>query len=154
MAAGTRNVPAPASLLLVAERVERRLAEMFDTEIERWRALDSGLADPLLSLRAFVLDGGKRLRPAFCFWGFVGAGGDPDDERITDAGAAFELLQAFALIHDDVMDGSATRRGRPAVHVGYGDRHDDERWRGEARRFGEGVAVLVGDLAHVYADQF
>src|SRR4051794_22691595 len=105
MSAGTRNVPAPASLLLVAGRVERRLADMLDAEIARWRSLDTGLVDPLTSLRTFVVDGGKRLRPAFCHWGFVGAGGDPDDDRIVDAGAAFELLQAFALIHDDVMDG-------------------------------------------------
>jgi geranylgeranyl diphosphate synthase type I len=101
-----------------------------------------------------VLEGGKRLRPAFCHWGFVGSGGDPIDARIVDAGAAFELLQAFALMHDDVMDGSSTRRGRPAVHVAYADRHDNDGWRGEGRRFGEGVAVLIGDLAHVYADRF
>ncbi|MEY2404769.1 MAG: geranylgeranyl diphosphate synthase, type [Acidimicrobiaceae bacterium] len=154
MNAPTRSVPVPASLLLVAERVERRLQTMLDIEIERWSALDDALADPLHSLRTFVLDGGKRLRPAFCHWGFVGAGGDPDDARIVDAGAAFELLQAFALVHDDVMDGSATRRGRAAVHVDYADRHAAAAWRGEARRFGEGVAVLIGDLAHVYADRF
>jgi len=57
-------------------------------------------------------------------------------------------------VHDDVMDGSATRRGRAAVHVEYAQRHNAEGWRGEARRFGEGVAVLIGDLAHVYADRF
>jgi geranylgeranyl diphosphate synthase type I len=154
MTAPTRSVPVPASLLLVAERVEARLQAMLDAEIERWCALDDTLVDPLRTLRSFVLDGGKRLRPAFCHWGFVGAGGDAYDERIVDAGAAFELLQAFALVHDDVMDGSATRRGRRAVHVEYADRHDDAGWRGEARRFGEGVAVLIGDLAHVYADRF
>jgi geranylgeranyl diphosphate synthase type I len=154
MTASTRSVPVPASLVLVAERVEHRLQEMLDAEIERWTALDDTLVAPLRSLRSFVLDGGKRLRPAFCHWGFVGAGGDAHDERIVDAGAAFELLQAFALVHDDVMDGSATRRGRAAVHVEYAQRHDAEGWRGEARRFGEGVAVLIGDLAHVYADRF
>ncbi|MEY2423438.1 MAG: geranylgeranyl diphosphate synthase, type [Acidimicrobiaceae bacterium] len=154
MNAPTRSVPVPASLLLVAERVEGRLREMLDAEIERWRALDDTLVDPLRSLRSFVLDGGKRLRPAFCHWGFVGAGGDADDPRIVEAGAAFEFLQAFALIHDDVMDGSATRRGRSSVHVDYAERHDGASWRGEARRFGEGVAVLIGDLAHVYADRF
>jgi geranylgeranyl diphosphate synthase type I len=154
MSAPTRSVPVPASLALVAERVEHRLREVLDVEIERWTALDDGLAEPLRTLQAFVLDGGKRLRPAFCHWAFVGSGGDPIDARIVDAGAAFELLQAFALMHDDVMDGSSTRRGRPAVHVEYADRHDRDSWRGEDRRFGEGVAVLIGDLAHVYADRF
>ena len=155
MPAPTRSVPVPPSLSLVAERVELRLRDALDGEIVRWGALDESLVEPLQTLRAFVLDGGKRLRPAFCHWGFVGAGGDPADERIVDAGAAFELLQAFALIHDDVMDGSVTRRGRQAVHEEYAGKHDDDdRWRGEARRFGEGVAVLIGDLAHVYADRF
>ena len=99
------------------------------------------------------MSGGKRLRPAFCHWGFVGAGGEPGDERCVDAGAAFELLHAFALFHDDVMDGSSTRRGSRTTHLGFADEHLREAWAGEARRFGEGVAILVGDLAFVYADQ-
>ena len=89
----------------------------------------------------------------FCHWGFVGAGGDPDDTGIVDAGAAFELLQAFALVHDDVMDGSAVRRGAPTAHLVHGERHHVAGWRGEERRFGEGVAILLGDLSHVYADR-
>ncbi len=99
------------------------------------------------------MSGGKRLRAAFCHWGFVGAGGDPDDDRSTDAGAAFELLHAFALFHDDVMDGSATRRGLRTAHLAFADEHDRSRWAGEPRRFGEGAAILVGDLAFVYADR-
>ena len=154
MSAPTRTVPVPASLVLVAERVESRLAQLLDTEIERWRALDLDLVEPLLVLRRFVVGSGKRLRPAFCHWAFVGAGGDDSSAAVTDVGAAFELLQAFALVHDDVMDGSATRRGARTVHLDFGDRHVLEGWRGEPRRFGEGVAILVGDLAHVYADHF
>jgi geranylgeranyl diphosphate synthase, type I len=65
-----------------------------------------------------------------------------------------ELLHTSALIHDDVVDGSARRRGRPCLHVDFADRHRDHRWRGESRRFGEGAAILIGDLAFVYADQF
>ena len=126
---------------------------LFDDERRRWSELDPALVEPLDTLRTFVLNGGKRLRPAFCHWGFVGAGGDPADPAVVDAGAAFELLQAFALIHDDVMDGSAVRRGARTAHLAYGDRHADAAWRGEVRRFGEGVAILLGDLAHVYADR-
>lgn len=92
------------------------------------------------------------MRPAFCHWAFVGAGGDPGDALVVDAGAAFELLHAFALVHDDIMDGSNQRRGRPTAHITYALRHEREAWRGESRRFGEGVAILVGDLAFVYAD--
>ncbi|SRR5581483_852463 len=154
MSVPTRTVPVPASVVLVADRVERRLAATLDREIERWGALDDDLVLPLRELRRFVIDSGKRLRPAFCYWGFVGSGGDPDDDAVVEAGAAFELLQAFALIHDDVMDGSAMRRGARTVHLQFADGHDRSAWRGEPRRFGEGVAILIGDLAHVYADRF
>ncbi len=144
---------APASLTTIAERVEARLRLLLDVEIERWRALDPEIVAPLESLGALLLAGGKRLRPAFCHWGWVGAGGDPDDPIVADAGAAFELLHAFALIHDDVMDGSSTRRGERTAHLEYSTRHAVEGWRGEGRRFGEGVAILMGDLAFVYSDQ-
>lgn len=145
-------VPVPPSLLTVAERVEQRLDALLADEERRWADLSADLAAPLASLRLLVMGGGKRLRPAFCYWGFRAAGGEPDEPLVTDAGAAFEMLQAFALVHDDVMDGSATRRGTRTAHLEFSDRHGDELWRGEARRFGEGVAILIGDLAHVYAD--
>src|SRR5215207_2287652 len=145
--------PSPPSLYTVAARVDARLARLFADELDRWRAIDPDLAEPLLVLQRLVDAGGKRLRPAFAYWAFVAADGDPADPRIVDAGAALEVLHAFALLHDDVMDGSATRRGRPTAHVEMAGRHDAAGWRGEARRFGEGVAVLAGDLAHVYADR-
>ncbi len=69
-----------------------------------------------------------------------------------DAGAALELLHTFALVHDDVTDGSDRRRGLPAVHRRFITEHAVARWRGEPRRFGEGAAILVGDFAFVYAD--
>ncbi|WP_436794442.1 polyprenyl synthetase family protein [Actinospongicola halichondriae] len=145
-------VAVPPSLAQVAALVEERLTTVLDEETERWTSMTPDLAAPLDALRALVMAGGKRLRPAFCYWGFVGAGGDPDDPVVIDAGAAFEFLQAFALVHDDVMDGSSTRRGFRTAHLAFGDRHQTEVWRGERRRFGEGVAILIGDLAHVYAD--
>ncbi|HET6949156.1 MAG TPA: polyprenyl synthetase family protein [Acidimicrobiales bacterium] len=146
------RAPAPPSLSTVADRVDERLAALFAAETTRWRQVDDALVAPLEALRRLVEAGGKRLRPAFCHWAFVGAGGDPDDPRIVDAGAAFEMLHAFALVHDDVMDDSATRRGRRAAHLVFADEHAGGRWRGEARRFGEGAAILAGDVAHVYAD--
>ena len=80
---------------------------------DRWAALDADLAGPFDEINRMVQAGGKRLRPAFCHWGFVGAGGDADDPRVVDVGAAFELMHAFALFHDDVMDDAATPSGRP-----------------------------------------
>ena len=144
--------PPPASLTAIAGRVEVRLSDLLDAEQQRWSALDAEINEPIEAIRQLVVAGGKRLRPAFCYWGFVGADGDPDDEAWVDAGAAFELLHAFALFHDDVMDGSSTRRGTRTTHLAFSDRHDAGVWAGESRRFGEGVAILVGDLAFVYAD--
>src|SRR4051794_24824613 len=95
---------APSSLGEIAKRVDARIEEVLDAEIDRWSAIDDALVEPLQSLREFVLAGGKRLRPAFCMWAFVGAGGDGEDARVVDAGAGLELLHTFALIHDDVMD--------------------------------------------------
>ena len=152
--------PAPANLLdhagvlaAVARQVEERLAALAQRERARWAAVDGDVADLFESLNALLLAPAKRLRPSFCYWGFVGAGGRPDDSRPIDAGAAFELLHAFALFHDDVMDGSAVRRGNRTCHLAFADRHEDGEWTGEARRFGEGVAILIGDLAFVYADE-
>jgi geranylgeranyl diphosphate synthase type I len=146
-------VAAPAALAVVAGPVEARLATILDEESRRWEAVDADLAAPLDTLGRFVLAGGKRLRPAFCHWAFVGAGGDPSDPLVIDTGAAFELLHAFALVHDDVMDGSDTRRGERTVHVEFDAMHAEAGWQGEPRRFGEGVAILVGDLAEVFADR-
>ncbi len=143
----------PAEIRVVADSVEARLRQVLDAEIERWAAVDADLAAPLQALGRLVLGGGKRLRPAFCHWAYIGAGADPATGATIDAGAAFELLHAFALMHDDVMDGSDTRRGTPTIHVEFTGQHAGGEWRGEGRRFGEGVAILVGDLAGVYADR-
>jgi geranylgeranyl diphosphate synthase type I len=142
----------PAALEPFAARVEVRIADLLDREIERWRAVDAALVEPLDALRSFVGGGGKRLRPAFCYCAFVGAGGARDDPALVDTASALELVHTFALVHDDVMDGSDTRRGNDAVHAQFSARHVGATWRGEARRFGEGMAILIGDFAVVYAD--
>ena len=144
---------APPGLAPIALQVDARVSSLLDAELARWTAVDPDLAEPVTALRDLVLAGGKRLRPAFCHWAYVGAGGHPGDQAVIDAGAALELLHTFALVHDDIMDGSATRRGTDTIHVQFEAGHAVDGWRGEARRFGEGVAILVGDLAFVYADR-
>lgn len=144
---------APESLRQLAKRVDERLDEFLAAERDRWSAMDSELAQPIDEIRRLVLSGGKRLRPAFCHWGYVGAGGADHDQIDIDAGAAFELMHAFALFHDDVMDDAASRRNQPTTHTVAAAEHAEKGWAGESRRFGEGVAILVGDLAFVYADQ-
>jgi geranylgeranyl diphosphate synthase type I len=142
----------PGVVASVADRVEARVDALLEQERARWEQVDPALVGPIEALRSFVAGGGKRLRPAFCHCAFVGAGGDPDDPLVIDAAAALELVHTFALIHDDVMDGSDMRRGSDAVHRHFVREHVNARWRGEPRRFGEGMAILVGDFACVYAD--
>jgi geranylgeranyl diphosphate synthase type I len=134
-------------------QVDRCLDDLLAREAERWCRLDRSLELGFDLLRDFIAAGGKRLRPAFCWWGFVGGGGDRDDPRIVDLCAAVEMLHTFALVHDDVMDGSDTRRSSPTVHRSVAGCHAEQGWRGEERRVSEAVAVLLGDLAFVYADQ-
>jgi geranylgeranyl diphosphate synthase type I len=151
-------------------RVDARLAEVLQGLVQTWRHdLSEGIdgdADSLLPmdilldrdlpemLRVLSLTGGKRIRPTMCYWGWVAAGGgsSPSQDQVVQAGAALELLHIFALIHDDVMDESASRRGQPSVHTLAAQLHLHSTARGSARRFGESIAILVGDLAHAEAD--
>lgn len=96
--------------------------------------------------RAFT-EGGKRLRPAFCCWGYLAArGGSEVPPEVVRAAASLDLLHVSALVHDDVMDGSDTRRGRPAAHVELAGAHAARAGRGDAAEFGRAGAILLGDL--------
>ncbi len=147
------SVNPPTWLKEVAARVESRLSEFLQDEQDRWSNLDSDLNTPLGELTRLVSAGGKRLRPAFCYLAFVGVGGDENSKQLLDVQAALELLHASALLHDDIIDGSSTRRGEPTSHTRFIAKHSYSKWAGEARRFGEGAVILIGDLAFVYADQ-
>ena len=107
---------------------------------------------PLIESLEGLLAGGKRLRPAFAYWGFRAAGGVDSDEVLRGF-SSLEFLQACALIHDDVMDQSDTRRGKPAIHKQFEAIHISNHWNGSAELFGEGAAILVGDLALSWADE-
>lgn len=145
---------APAELTEVAAKVDRRVAEVLAGEQARWESQDPRLAEMVDMLSTIVSGGGKRMRAAFCYWAWRGVSEDGTDESaIIDAGAAFEFMQAFALIHDDIMDDSAQRRGQPTIHHSQAQRFANTGWQGEPRRYGEGVAILAGDLSHVYADR-
>jgi geranylgeranyl diphosphate synthase, type I len=135
------------------DRVEARLASFTRSERTRWLEINPRAAQPIDGIIDMVSRGGKRLRPIFCLSGFLAAGGSPESAIAVDASAALELLQAFALIHDDVIDNSPLRRGAPTIHVTHAEEHSAKGWQGEPRRFGESAAVLAGDLAFVYADQ-
>ncbi|OBF87420.1 geranylgeranyl pyrophosphate synthase [Mycobacterium sp. 852002-51163_SCH5372311] len=103
-------------------------------------------------LEDFVLSGGKRLRPVFAYWGWRAVAAQNPDPGVLLLFSALELLHASALVHDDVIDASATRRGRPTTHMHFAALHRDRNWRGSPEQFGTSAAILAGDLAHAWAD--
>jgi geranylgeranyl diphosphate synthase, type I len=94
--------------------------------------------------------GGKRLRPALVYYSYRACGG-ASDEAVLPLSLATELLHTYLLVHDDIMDHAEVRRGRPAAHAAFRDRHRAQGWRGDADDYGRSVAILVGDLANSYA---
>ena len=100
------------------------------------------------------VSGGKRYRAAFCWWGYRAVRADvPDAEALVRAGAALELLHASALVHDDLMDASDTRRGRPAEHKAFESLHRSRGWRGSAEQYGAASAILLGDVLLTWSDE-
>jgi geranylgeranyl diphosphate synthase, type I len=134
------------------DRVQAALDSFVATQ--RDRLADAGPeAAALIDAARRSVRGGKRLRAAYCYWGWRAAGGSPGSDRPVIAGAALEWLQASALVHDDVIDESDTRRGRPAAHRAFASQHAERAFRGDPLRFGVGAAVLLGDLMLSWADE-
>jgi geranylgeranyl diphosphate synthase, type I len=133
-------------------RVERVLAAFLARQRRRLTAIDEALVPVADALDAFVRQGGKRLRPAFAYWGYRGAGGTDSDEVVATL-AALEFVQASALIHDDVMDASDLRRGEPAMHRRFAGLHAAGGWHGSADDFGAAAAILLGDLCLAWSDE-
>lgn len=104
-------------------------------------------ADILLNFLA----GGKCLRSTFMYLGWLC--GAPDSDEALYASASLELLHAFALLQDDVMDDSPSRRGRPSAHIQFSDWHQRRGLSGAPRRFGDAAAILLGDLCLIWAEQ-
>jgi len=140
---------------LDTEDLRARVQKVVDDFVARQEAILDGVSDdlgPLVEAVSDLLAGGKRLRPAFCWWGWRGAGGTDCHEAIV-AASALEFLQACALIHDDVMDGSDTRRGLPSAHRRFAALHRGSEWLGSPEAFGTGAAILLGDLCLSWADE-
>lgn len=101
---------------------------------------------PLLEAIAALSTGGKRLRALLAYWGYRGAGGSPLHQDAIKAGLAIELFQTAALIHDDIIDASDTRRGAPSVHRNFEAMHRERHYKTDAATFGVSSAILAGDL--------
>ena len=133
--------------------ISATLATFIDDKQAQLASLGDDLA-PLFDSARQAVAGGKRLRPAFTYWGWRAAGGPADDTAaILPAAAAIELVHASALVHDDVMDGSATRRGRPAAQRSFSALLRGGASPQQADRFGTSAAILLGDLLLSWSDE-
>jgi geranylgeranyl diphosphate synthase type I len=121
---------------------------------------------PFVEYSSALLRGGKRFRALFCYWGWnaVGAGRDGFDPlealepprdlaSVVDVASGLELFHAAALVHDDIMDNSDTRRGMPAVHKRFAALHAENGWTGASREFGLSGGLLLGDLLLAWSDE-
>ena len=147
----SRGVPLPSACVPLAGRVDRELTRFLSGQRRAFLPQDPGVAVLFDELDRVIGSGGKRLRPLFCLLGHLTAGGDMDDRAIR-AAAALELLHTFAIVHDDVMDRSPTRRGVAASWVHLGEEHRRAGHRGDPEGYGISAAILLGDLALVLAD--
>ncbi len=133
--------------------IDSALTAYLDGRAATLAAVGAELAPVAEQARRFVLDGGKRLRPMFAYWGWRSVRAvDDDDSALVTAAASLELLHACALVHDDVMDASDTRRGKPATHAAFAAMHRAAGWTGDADVFGAAAAILLGDLLMSWSD--
>lgn len=145
------EVPGTAQGAVTA--VDAVLAEYLDERLREAQEVDALSAREMAArVAAFVQRGGKRLRTAFVWCGWQAAGAGGDSRTPLRIGAALELVQACALIHDDVMDGSPVRRGAPTVHADFARTHRADRMNGSEQTYSTAAAVLAGDLALAWAD--
>ena len=135
------------------ERVDATLLRFLDARADELCAVGEELGPVVGAARELLFAGGKRIRPRFAYWGWRCVRPvQSEDVGLLRAAASLELLHAGALVHDDVMDASATRRGRPAAHVAFAQVHDKGGWHGEASAFGAAAAILLGDLLLAWSD--
>jgi geranylgeranyl diphosphate synthase, type I len=146
------GVLVPADVTFVTGELRPYLAGVLAREQTTWKEQGAPWGDPLEVLGTYI-DGGKALRPRFCYWGHAIAGEDASTLLLLQACAALELLHAFALIHDDLMDDSDTRRGRPALHREVAAQHRQHGWAGDPDSYGAAMALLTGDLAFAIASR-
>jgi geranylgeranyl diphosphate synthase type I len=153
VAGGADTNHAPLTASGATRAMEAVLGRVLEDRLRTSRDTDAVFTREMAErVAAFVRRGGKRLRTAFVWCGWRAAGGSGDAGAVLRTGAALELLQACALIHDDVMDGSPLRRGATAMHVDFARDHPAGRTGGSAESFGTSAAVLAGDLALAWAD--
>lgn len=140
------------TLLSFKEKFDPLLLEFLDKKITEAEGIDSQAADLTREIKRMAQTGGKRIRPAFMFYAYKASGGK-DEEAAIYTSQALELFHTFALIHDDIIDRSDTRRGAPTAHTYFQSLHGKQNLIGDAAHFGLASAILAGDLALSYAHE-
>ena len=138
------------TLVEFRNQVEGSLAQFVQEKKAAW--IETPLTPVLDAIERLVLDGGKRIRPAMCHAGYL-IGGGSDEAALVPAAASLEMWHSFALIHDDIMDDSTTRRGARTVHCGLADLHQLTGWRGDSDRFGVAAGIIARDLCYAWSDE-
>ena len=152
----------------LVDRVTARIDDALDAHATTLAEIAPEL-EPLVAEARSLLAGGKRFRALFAYWGWrsvaaIAETSSPlaelDDSRadrelpaIVSVAAALELFHAAALVHDDIIDSSDLRRGRPSAHRGFESHHRAHGWDGDATTFGTSTAILLGDLLLGWADE-
>jgi geranylgeranyl diphosphate synthase type I len=144
-----------------ATSVLEQLRQRIDFEIKNFLSNSSGyitsigseLDEVAAEMEAFLLHGGKRFRPLLSCIGAMSVEGALPTDAIVKASGSLEFLHACALIHDDLMDGSDTRRSRPSVHRHFENLHREGKMAGDSAGYGVATAILLGDLALIWSDQ-
>jgi geranylgeranyl diphosphate synthase type I len=135
------------------KRLDPFLKAYFSTKMRQAKKIDPLLVEMVEIIKRFVLSGGKRVRPALVYYGYLAAGGK-EEEKAVKASMAIELAHAFLLIHDDIIDRDDTRHGIETVHETY--RAWGKKLRlseSEAVHFGNSMAITTGDYAHAMANE-
>jgi geranylgeranyl diphosphate synthase, type I len=133
------------------ERLDPKIASYFDTVIAEAGKEDDLVAESISHMRELVLSGGKRLRAALMYYGYLAAGGR-EEEKIIDTTVAVELIHAFLLVHDDIIDRDAIRHGVPTLHSRYTDYSKRFFPDKDAEHFGESIALIMGDMLFAFGN--
>lgn len=155
MSAAVAERPDPSPVVPLNDRISAELSAFLTERAGLLSEISADLDVLAEAARAAVLTGGKRLRPTFAYWGWrcVQPAGAAGETELVRAAAGLELLHACALVHDDVMDSSDTRRGQPAAHVRFGEFHRERGWLGSGQSFGAAGAILLGDLLLSWSEE-
>ena len=146
----------------LVDLVDTRLASFLDSRASELEAISPDLLHIMEYTRG-MLATGKRFRARFCYWGWRAGGTselDPglgaetvdDLDAVISLALSLEVFHAAALVHDDIMDNSDTRRGKPAAHRAFETIHRERSYAGGSEHFGQSTALLVGDLLLAWSD--